>query len=318
MNARETETARQMFEAGIARFENGDYLGAQDSFEAALQLAPERPALLNNLAACLIRTGDSRRALDLSRRAAEVAPDNADSWVNIAASLCAEKRFTEARQAAQRAIALNPRDADAWYHVGYACFALGEAQDSLHAYDKSLERNPVLIESIFGIGTILATLKHRYAALLCFEKCLAIEPAHAPSHFARATLLQDLGRHEAAIAAYQEALRCGHKDESDIRHSLASRGVGETPACPPASYVKRLFDSYAPNFESHLMHTLKYRIPEIIDEAFSRFGMRNVSFPDLGCGTGLAGNAVRDRCSRLVGGRPVGEDARNRKGKGLL
>jgi predicted TPR repeat methyltransferase len=301
MNGLETETARQMFEAGIARFESGDYLGAQDSFEAALQLAPERPALLNNLAACLIRTGDSKRALDLSRRAAAIAPDNADAWVNIAASLCAEKKFAAAREAAKKAIALNPRDSDAWYHVGYCCFALGEAEDALHAYDKALERDPLLIDAIFGIGTILATLKHRYAALLCFAKCIDIDPAHAASHFSRATLLQDLVRHEAAIAAYQEALRCGHPDESDIHYSLASLGIGETPSRPPASYVKRLFDSYAPNFESHLVQTLKYRIPETINDAFFRFGMRNVRFLDLGCGTGLVGNVVRDRCSRLVG-----------------
>ena len=297
----ETETARQMFEVGVGQFERGDYLGAQQNFEAALRLTPERPTLLNNLAACLLQTGDSKRALDLSRRAAEVAPDNADAWVNIAASLCADKKFAQAREAAKRAIALNPRDSDAWYHVGYCCFALGEAENALRAYEKSLEKNPVLIKSVFGLGTIFATLKHRHAALLCFERCLSIDPAHAASHFSRATLLQELGRTDSAIPAYQEALRCGHPDEKDILYSLASLGVGEAPSRPPASYVKRLFDAYAPNFENHLVQTLKYRTPEIINDAFSRFGTHNARFLDLGCGTGLVGNVVRNRCSRLVG-----------------
>lgn len=293
--------ARRLFEQGIARFQDKNYPSAQESFEAALALAPDRATVLNNLAACLIRTGDPKRALELSRRSVGIDPGNPDAWVNVAASLCAEKKFTEARDAAKKALALNPRDSDAWYHIGYCCFALGEATEALKAYDKALEKNPDLTEAMFGIGTIFATLKHRHAALLCFEKCLATEPDHSHAHFARATLLQELDRKEPAIAAYQAALRYGHPEERDIRYSLASLGVGDAPDRPPASYVTRLFDAYAPHFDDHLRKSLNYQVPEIISKALSERGVRHARFLDLGCGTGLVGKLVRDRCRLLVG-----------------
>src|SRR5262249_5906931 len=153
-----------------------------------------------------------------------------------------------------------------------------------------------LTEAMFGIGTILATLKNRHAALLCFERCLVLEPGHCHAHFARATLLQELDRKDLAIAAYHEALRHGHPEERDIRYSLASLCVGEAPDRPPASYVTRLFDAYAPHFDDHLRKSLNYQVPEIISRALSERGIRNARFLDLGCGTGLVGKLVHDRC----------------------
>ena len=301
MNGLHLERARGLFEQGIEKFQGKDYKGAQERFEAALQLAPDRATVLNNLAACLIRNGDAKRALEISRRSVGIDPGNADGWVNVAASLCADKKFREAKEAAQKALALNPRDSDAWYHVGYCCFAFGEATEALRAYDKALEANPLLTEAMFGTGTIFATLKYRHAALLCFERCLALEPDHAPAHFARATLLQELDRREASIAAYQEALRHKHPDVRDIQYSLASLGVGETPDLPPVSYVTRLFDAYAANFEDHLRKSLNYQVPEIIIKALSERGIRNARFLDLGCGTGLVGKLARNRCKLMVG-----------------
>jgi predicted TPR repeat methyltransferase len=295
------EKARRAFEQGVAKFEDKNFIGAQECFETALELAPERSTVLNNLAACLIRNGNTQRALEVSRRSVSSDPNNADGWVNVAASLCAEKKFSEAKTAAQKALALNPRDSDAWYHVGYCCFAFGEATEALRAYDKALEANPSLTEAIFGTGTIFATLKYRHAALLCFERCLAIEPDHARAHFARATLLQELDRRDLAIAAYQEALRHKHPDEREIQYSLASLGVGDTPDRPPASYVTRLFDAYAANFEDHLRKSLNYQVPEIISKTLRERGIKDARFLDLGCGTGLVGMLARDRCTLMVG-----------------
>jgi predicted TPR repeat methyltransferase len=77
--------------------------------------------------------------------------------------------------------------------------------------------------------------------------------------------------------------------------------VGQTPDRPPASYVTRLFDAYAANFEDHLRKSLNYQVPEIISKILSERGIKNAKCLDLGCGTGLVGKLVRDRCRLLVG-----------------
>ncbi len=71
----------------------------------------------------------------------------------------------------------------------------------------------------------------------------------------------------------------------------------------PPAYVARLFDDYAPRFDRHLTETLGYRGPELILAALDavapgrQFGVAL----DLGCGSGLAGRALRARVGRLIG-----------------
>ena len=74
----------------------------------------------------------------------------------------------------------------------------------------------------------------------------------------------------------------------------------------PLVYVRALFDQYAPRFDAAL-ERLAYRAPALLLAAItdhcvrrgrrSRFG----TVLDLGCGTGLAGAAIRPVCDWLVG-----------------
>jgi predicted TPR repeat methyltransferase len=76
-----------------------------------------------------------------------------------------------------------------------------------------------------------------------------------------------------------------------------------TPAMT-ATYVRRLFDQHAPDFEASLMRRLDYRGPAILLDALKAATGKPLEFGsvlDLGCGTGLAGVAIRPFCDRLVG-----------------
>ena len=84
---------------------------------------------------------------------------------------------------------------------------------------------------------------------------------------------------------------------------LALIGRGDAPGALPQAYVARLFDDYAPRFDKHLTKNLGYRAPALIAEALSAVasGRRFASALDLGCGTGLMGEALRGRVDRLTG-----------------
>ena len=70
-----------------------------------------------------------------------------------------------------------------------------------------------------------------------------------------------------------------------------------------ATYVRRLFDQHAPEFDASLLGRLDYRGPAVLLDALKAAGapQRFESVLDLGCGTGLAGVAVRPFCQRLTG-----------------
>ncbi len=78
---------------------------------------------------------------------------------------------------------------------------------------------------------------------------------------------------------------------------------GRAPAALPATYVRALFDDYAPRFDRHLVEALDYRGPAVLVDALERAapGRRFARALDLGCGTGLMGLALRGRADRIDG-----------------
>ncbi len=110
-----------------------------------------------------------------------------------------------------------------------------------------------------------------------------------------------------AIEAFQAALAADPEDPQGARARLAALGVGDPLAALGQGYVRALFDEYAIRFDRHLTNSLRYRGPEFLHGAVRRAcGLRLRPFRfdaalDLGCGTGLAGEAFRPECGTLSG-----------------
>lgn len=106
----------------------------------------------------------------------------------------------------------------------------------------------------------------------------------------------------AAANAFQKALSLDPDDSLGARARMelvTGERVAET--LPPA-FVEALFDQYAPRFDAALTEKLGYRGPEILMRALSHTGFAHAARAlDLGCGTGLMGEALRARCTVLEG-----------------
>jgi predicted TPR repeat methyltransferase len=139
------------------------------------------------------------------------------------------------------------------------------------------------------------------AADLC-EQALERAPDWAPAWFALGDAREKLGERDAAAAAFARAAACDPADVAGAGPRLALLQGRQAASLPPA-YVTRLFDDYAPRFETHLTQTLGYRGPEAILAALDEVapGRRFPLALDLGCGSGLMGRALRGRVERLVG-----------------
>ena len=142
------------------------------------------------------------------------------------------------------------------------------------------------------------------AAADILEQVVAATPGFATAWFALAAIREKLGDRDGAIAAFTAARDADRDDYHGARLHLARLGVGEATPAMTATYVRRLFDQHAPDFDQALVERLDYRGPEIIKAAVetvaglsSRFG----SALDLGCGTGLGGAVFRPVCDWLTG-----------------
>ena len=140
------------------------------------------------------------------------------------------------------------------------------------------------------------------AAAELFEQALERAPNWAAAWFALAEAREKLGDLDAAAQAFRETLAADPADAQGALARLALIG-GHAPGALPQAYVARLFDGYAWRFDKHLIKNLGYRAPALIVEALSAVApdRRFASALDLGCGTGLMGEALRDRVGDLTG-----------------
>ncbi|WP_027171185.1 methyltransferase domain-containing protein [Methylobacterium sp. 10] len=171
-------------------------------------------------------------------------------------------------------------------------------------------------------GDLLADRRYAYAeaclvegdaqgAAEMAEQALEIAPRYAAAWFllgrareARHLATADPGDHHAALRAYGNALDLDPHDELGARLRLVQIGQGDALGSISPAYIRALFDGYAPRFERHLVNDLHYRGPELLVAALDALEAAPESFGDvldLGCGTGLMGEALAGRARTLTG-----------------
>lgn len=140
------------------------------------------------------------------------------------------------------------------------------------------------------------------AAADLLTQALELAPGYAAAWFALGELREKLGDRDDAIAAFAQAKTADPQDRHGASLHLIRLGAAPL-ASMPESYVRTLFDGYAPAFDQALTQGLGYRAPELLLRAVEASGasMKFGSALDLGCGTGLGGAAFRPYCDRLVG-----------------
>ena len=114
------------------------------------------------------------------------------------------------------------------------------------------------------------------------------------------------GNVSSAISAWRQLEALDDEGIFGARLKLAVHGAGAAGEGTAVSYVEALFDQYAPKFESALVGRLEYQVPHLLDGLIDAImvetGVQQFKTAlDLGCGTGLMGQQLRDKVGHLVG-----------------
>lgn len=235
------------------------------------------------------------------RRILRTAPTHFDALHLLGVIAGQTDRFDEALELLNRALKQRPESAAALNNLGNTLGSLGRHKEAVQTFERALALRPDDPKALRNRGTSLRLLEMPVEALASFDAALALKPDYAEALIGRAEALLTLHRRAQAIEAFQQALPLG-KEVEQIRYALAALGVEPTPPTAPADYVEALFDSYAHNFDEHLVKSLGYRTPELL---VAELGGANpppaADVVDLGCGTGLCGPLLRPLARRLDG-----------------
>jgi predicted TPR repeat methyltransferase len=132
-------------------------------------------------------------------------------------------------------------------------------------------------------------------------------PAWAPAWKLLGDALGLSGAREEARVAYERAAALDPEGCLGARLELARLGAVSAKEAMQKGYVAALFDEYSDRFDAHLIERLAYRAPQAVLGALREvcaakarpFRFRHAL--DLGCGTGLMGEAIRPFAGGLTG-----------------
>ncbi|WP_414475427.1 tetratricopeptide repeat protein [Microvirga sp. M2] len=324
---------------GLVHWENGRFDTAARTFAAALSLSPKDPDLWRDLASVYSASDRDEQALAAIRVSLEIDPDNAQSWQILAGVSDRLDDMETAEDAYRRAIALNSRAAAAHLGIGLLLFRKKRYEEALGAVRASVECDPVNCLAHFALGHLFFILSDFTGCAKAFDEAarltFELDPLSRQKRVRALTFqamieggvqeaLRDYSdiagedREDLAIimrdafsvlsasghleaAAEVGRMRLAEEPDDPVRRYLLDAVLGRSMTATPTEYIESYFDQFAPQFDSKLLGTLQYNAPSRMAELLAAHRTGFECMLDLGCGTGLAAEALRPFGPNLIG-----------------
>jgi predicted TPR repeat methyltransferase len=186
-------------------------------------------------------------------------------------------------------------------------YEIGPAKPAMKPAALFLSSGDVLADRRYERAKDYAAEGDRAAAIDLLMQALERAPSFASAWFALGELRAEADDRAGAIEAFRAVLSADPSDRHGAALHLARLGAADVAAAMTPGYVRSLFDQYAPNFDQALVEGLGYRGPALLREALrAAAAARRRSFHfaralDLGCGTGLVADALRENCGTIIG-----------------
>ena len=172
--ARDPLSADQHNDLGVSYFERGETQRATSEFERAVALRPTWTRALVNLGDARLALGEVSGAIDAYQRARKVAPDDPAVANNLAWALLQDPtRWPEAEPIIDRALARNPEPRGYYLDtLGALRLRQGDSQGALDAFraalaDQGLEHGPARALVLEHAAEAHARLGNEAAAARC-------------------------------------------------------------------------------------------------------------------------------------------------------
>jgi len=246
---------------------SGNPAAAQDSARRAVNVSPQWPVAVMELAFLLARQNQFKEALSYAEQGVALDGNNPEVLARAIDIAHRAQHFDLALAWLQRAAAVSPDNTDIQRLLARDLRIKGQHDKALAIYDRRIEASPSDGLALMGrIQTALATGDRKLALQDC-DALLAIAPGNEEVLFQRALAL------------------------------------GETPTRLPVAMVRSLYDTgFAELYDQHVVASLKYKLPrEVARQITEQYPDLKLNLLDLGCGTGLLGACLGRIDGALVG-----------------
>jgi predicted TPR repeat methyltransferase len=238
---------------------------AEQAGRRAVQLAPDWPVALTELALLLARQNQFESAIEHAQKAMALDGDNPDVLGRAIGVAHRTKRLDLAKLWLTRAIAMAPDNVEIRRQLAWDLRLTGELEEAVNAYDA----------------------------------LLAADPADAVARMGRAQTLLALGQGERAAADTAALLAADPANENYGFWDEVAQG--RTPSRQPVAMVRDMYEGMASSYDQHVVAELKYKLPREAARKIRELYPRELNVLDLGSGTGLLGACLGRIDGALIG-----------------
>ena len=275
---------------------------AEDLCREILKLSPRTSEAYNILGTVYQERGLIDDAISALYKTVELDSSNANAFFNLGTILGQRGQYEQAATFLRKGLALAPRTAEARNNLGLALAGLGKLNEAISSLKIATELDPHYGDAWLSLGDAYCKQGQLQKAVDTYQRCIQFNPDFTEGHYNLSVTQHDLKLLPDAIESLQRTIELD-PEHTAACHMLAALS-GETPDAAPQQFVTNLFDQYSNRFETDLVNRLEYIIPTRLRELFSEFipvGTRLSKVMDLGCGTGLSGQAFHDIADYLAG-----------------
>ena len=275
---------------------NAQYEEALIYIRKAQTIAPAALDVLETLAELLMLTNNEDEAIKIFEQILCLNPNSVPALINLANHATQLQNYTKAERYYKKALDLVPNDLDAHFNYANMLYRQNRLPESLEEYRTAVIINPNRYEISNNLGLIQKDLGEYEEALGLFFNAFFKNPTSediALNIVETLTLLY----HQDKEKAIKIAQNWQDKAPNNIFAQQINAAFNGETSENNQIYIQKLFDHFADNYEV-VLRRIGYLTPRKLRDITSHV---EGTLVDLGCGTGLVGEAYQAALTKLIG-----------------
>ena len=271
-----------------------DFQKAESYADKALQLAPQNADINLLLGEICLQSGKKEQARQFFFHTLELAPDNIPALVNCAGFLT-ETNPEEAEKLYLRAIELDNKNFDTYLNYAVLLQKQKRLPEALETYRSAILINPESAEASNNLGLILKDTGDYTEALGLLFNALK----HAP------------GKEEISLNIMETLVSFYRSGKSEDARKIAANWAAQSPDNIYARHIDAVFKGenialdkvFIQKFFNHFADTYELVLQNVgyqLPRNFRRGDVKG-TIVDLGCGSGLIGEALKTPQNQIIG-----------------
>ncbi|WP_161626823.1 class I SAM-dependent DNA methyltransferase [Desulfospira joergensenii] len=219
-----------------------------------------------------------------------------NQWYSMASELLSSGNYIEAISIYRKILSILPDDIVALNNQGLAFLEVKQYDEAMEGFKHAVAINPNIAQLHYNMGRCLHKQDQAGRAIVFYQKAIGLDENLG-------AVLKRVGRVKEAADCYRQLMALDPND-ANARYMLDGLSGMDRQKKAPREFVTGVFDDYADHFEDQLVRTLDCHVPSKLKQAFVSFLEKTKRFEallDLGCGTGLAGEAFQDLAGSMTG-----------------